>query len=141
LRWQHKWSKHVKAWQRLYDEGKEPPRAYYERPEIASHLAWLSEAFSELGTERQIGMAVGPIPRSKIKEYLIEELGMVGDEYDRAYKTLRKVDGEYLAIINDTSNIDKTKKNETVVESTDASGMRNLFDRLGEKQKSAKKKK
>jgi hypothetical protein len=40
-------------------------------PPLGRHAAIVS-AFHELSTERQIGMSVGPIPMSKVTEYLRE---------------------------------------------------------------------
>ena len=76
----------------MAERGRKVPAAFYDRPEIEPHLTWLWNAFWELGTERQLGMAVGPIPVSKIKEYLRDEMELTGAEYDRARAIIRKVD-------------------------------------------------
>ena len=46
----------------MVERGREAPDEFYDRPEVEPHLTWLWNAFWELGTERQLGMAVGPIP-------------------------------------------------------------------------------
>lgn len=53
---------------------------------------WL-EAFWELGTERQIGMAVGPIPASAIRAYTA---GWPEDEAERFRLVIRRLDAAYL---------------------------------------------
>ena len=58
----------------------------------------LYDAFGDLSTERQIGMAVGPIPRSKIKEYGRDELDLSGEALDRFMMTISRIDGEYLSM-------------------------------------------
>lgn len=57
------------------------------------------EAFNELSTERQIGMGVGPIPRSAIKAYA-DEFGIAGDDYDPFHRIIRTMDNAYLAQVN-----------------------------------------
>lgn len=104
----------------------EAPAAFYEREEI--NPAWLFhwEAFNDLSSERQIGMGVGPIPRSAIKAYA-EEFDIVGDAFDKFYRIIREVDLEYLKQINSTSG--KSSKDETVPVD-DVDGVKNVMGRL-----------
>jgi hypothetical protein len=104
LQWQHQWGGQIKHWQFMAERGREPPDAYYERPEIEPHLTWLWNSFWELSTERQIGMAIGPIPVSKIREYLRDEMELTGPEYERARTIIRRVDDAYSAMLNRPRN-------------------------------------
>jgi hypothetical protein len=82
------------------ERGMEPPTWFVERPEIEPHLQFHWEAFHELSTERQIGMAMGPIPRSAIKAYA-DEFAMTGDEFDEFNRIIRAVDNEYMGMIHE----------------------------------------
>lgn len=64
----------------------------------------LWNAFWELSTERPFGMGVGPIPRSKIKEYCIGELELRGAACDRAVTILRRADDVYVGMANKTDD-------------------------------------
>jgi hypothetical protein len=64
----------------------------------------LWNAFWELSTERQIGMAIGPIPVSKIRDYLRDELELSGAEYDRARAIIRRADDAYSGMLNRARN-------------------------------------
>jgi hypothetical protein len=92
LRWHHRWGGQTKHWQFMLDQGRNAPDGFYDCPEIEPHLAWLWDAFLELGSERQIGMAIGPIPGSKIGEYLRDEMELTGPEYDRARAIIRNAE-------------------------------------------------
>ena len=84
----------------MAERGRDAPEGFYDRPEVEPHLAWLWSAFWELSTERQLGMAVGPIPGSKIREYLRDEMELVGAEYDRARAIMRKADDAWCGMLN-----------------------------------------
>lgn len=117
------------------------PAAFYDRPEIERHLRLLSDAFDELSSERQMGMGIGPIPWSKLRAYLIAELDLSGRAYDHAYQVIRRVDGEYVAMLNASS--DPSKKSAAgQVAATDTKAMRSMFAGLAKrKQKPGDKKK
>lgn len=83
--------------------------------------------FADLGTERQIGFGLGPIPLSKIKEYLRDDLDLDGEEYERALAIIRKMDDEYLSMVNSTA---KPAKNSGQVAADDAAGVVRLFKNL-----------
>lgn len=85
-------------------------------------------------------MGVGPIPRSKVKEYLLDELSLKGARYDHAYAVLRKVDDEYQSIVNAPPKNKKPGEREpdTEVKADDVSGVRGMFGRLQDKQKRTK---
>lgn len=118
-----------------YDEGHEPPPQFYEQPELRSDLQIFWTAFNDLSTERQIGMGVGPIPRSKIKQYGIEELDIdCVDELDRFCAIISKMDHDYVEAANSTKK-KKTGRGgraepEHEVAATDAQGVRQLFRNL-----------
>lgn len=119
------------------EQGKEPPEEYYNQPDIPPHLGFIWLAFFDLSTERQIGMGVGPIPRSKIREYA-RELGIDdnSESFDRFTRIIHALDDEYVRRANEPSK----KKNEPVeIRADDVHGMKRLFANLGAHQKSAKR--
>ena len=59
----------------------------------AGYEDWFS-AFTELSTERQVGMGVGPIPHSAIVAYA-ERMGW-GDDLDAFLACVREMDRTYL---------------------------------------------
>lgn len=103
----------------------EAPAAFYEREDI--NPAWLFhwEAFNDLSSERQIGMGVGPIPRSAVKAYA-EEFDIVGDAFDKFYRIIRAVDLEYLKQVNASSK----SKGDEYVPVDDVDGVKNVMGRL-----------
>jgi hypothetical protein len=84
----------------MAERGRDAPEGFYDRPEIEPHLAWLWNAFWELSTERQLGMTIGPIPGSQIREYLRDEMELTGVDYDRARSIIRKADDAYVGMLN-----------------------------------------
>lgn len=58
-----------------------------ERPEL--RMYW--DAFHDLSTCRQIGMASGPIPWTALNEYALR-YGIVGDGFDRFCRLIRAMD-------------------------------------------------
>jgi hypothetical protein len=84
----------------MMERGRDAPAEFHDRPEIEPHLTWLWNAFWELTTERQFGMSIGPIPVSKIREYLRDELELDGGEYDRVRTIIRKADDAYVGMLN-----------------------------------------
>lgn len=63
-------------------------------------LYW--EAFQELGTERQIGMSIGPIPLSKVWDWAFH-INLTHSEARALVHVIRALDGEYLSIISQRS--------------------------------------
>ena len=113
----------------MLERGREAPDEFYERPEVASHLTLIWSAFLELGTERQLGMSVGPIPGSKIREYLRDELELHGAEYDRAGAIIRKVDEAWLGMLNARKG-DEPKLADQA-KATDVEGVKRVMRGLG----------
>jgi hypothetical protein len=122
LRWQNQWSAHLKIWQKQFDEGRTPPKPFFERPEVEPHLHdyWL--AFLDLTTERQSGMGAGPIPRSKIRDYASNECGLSGDEHESFCLVMVRVDEDYTSMVNSTS------KDKSAVPIDDVEGVKGVFD-------------
>lgn len=48
-------------------------RAVARAPEIEPRFGYYWSAYQELGTERQQGMSLGPIPNSAIQEWCVDE--------------------------------------------------------------------
>lgn len=79
-------------------------------------------------------MIVGPIPVSKIKEYLRDELDLDGDEHDRALAILRLVDNSFVSMSNETGKKDPDEeRTREIVKATDTSGVKRLVRGLGKK--------
>jgi hypothetical protein len=119
------------------ERGLEPPAQFYERPEIFPYNQFYWEAFWDLSTERQIGMAAGPIPRSAIIAYA-QEYDIVGDDFDLFYRMLRTMDGHYLTLSSPSSSKDVDQA--TYVAADDIDGVKAVIDRLRVRAKSATKK-
>jgi len=113
----------------MAERGREAPAGFYDRPEIEPHLTWLWNAFWELGTERQLGMSIGPIPGSKIRDYLRDELDLYGPEYDRAKAVIRKADDAWCGMLNRRKE-DEPKLADQA-KATDSEGVKRVMQRLG----------
>jgi hypothetical protein len=120
----------------MVERGREAPTEFYERPEIEPHLTWLWNAFWELTTERQIGMAIGPIPGSKIREYVREEMGLDGVEYDHGRAVIRRMDDDYVAMLN--RRPDESPELSDAAKATDGDGVKRVVRGLGNRYKMAK---
>lgn len=81
-------------------------------------------------------MGFGPIPRSAIAAYA-NELDIVGDRVDVFHRVIRAMDSEYLSLINPSSKDGKTFN---AVSAEDAEGVKGVFDRLGQRATSGKRK-
>jgi hypothetical protein len=76
-------------------------------------------------------MAEGPIPRSKIKDYGTDDLGLIGDELEFFVSVMRRVDGGYLSNENEVSKSDPNSKIREEVSVHNTAGVKNLLARLG----------
>jgi len=114
---------------RVFEAGRDPPPQFFERPEIAEHLFIYWEAFSDLTTERQIGMGIGPIPRSKTREYARDVLDLTGEAYDQFCAVISRVDSDYVAMQNEPRNPAGDKQRSSVA-IDDEAGVKSLFERL-----------
>lgn len=82
-------------------------------------------------------MGFGPIPRSAIAAYA-DEFDIAGDRLDVFYRVIRAMDAEYLSLINSSSK--KGEETFHAVSADDAEGVRGVFDRLGQRATSGKRK-
>lgn len=114
-----------------WEQGRETSPMFFEQPDIDGELGDLWSAFSELGTERQFGMGIGPIPRSAIIAYGQDDLGLSGDSLDRFVAIIRAADSDYLSFVNGSKPDDP--KMRTLVPMNDAKGISKLMDRLARK--------
>jgi hypothetical protein len=113
----------------MIERGREAPAEFYNQPEVEPHLVWLWNAFWELGTERQLGMTIGPIPGSKIREYLRDDLDLYGADYDRAKAIIRKADDAYVGMLNRRKE-DEPKLSDQA-KATDSEGVKRVLRGLG----------
>ena len=111
----------------------EPPDAYYKQPEIHPTNQFYWDAFAELSSERQIGMGLGPIPRSAIKAYA-EEFAVVGDSLDLFMSIIRRADNEFLRVANSSE-----KRGDATVPVSDTEGVRGVMQRLQARAKNSPK--
>jgi hypothetical protein len=117
----------------MLERGHDAPPEFYDRPEIEPQLMPLWNAFWELSTERQIGMAIGPIPVSKIRQYLREEMEIDGADYDHAKAIIRRADNAYCAMLNRRREDGPEMADQ--VKFTDAEGVKQLVRGLGNRAK------
>lgn len=120
-------------WIKLLEIGRDVPAQYYEQPDLSEgDLGTHWQAFSDLGTERQFGMGIGPIPRSKVIEYGEQELLLRDDALDDFVSIIRRADGEYLGIVNPVGATDKDKIH-SMVSMNDPVGIGEMMNRLAKK--------
>lgn len=110
---------------KLIEAGREPHPAYYQQPEIPPWHSFYWEAFHALSTERQIGMGVGPIPRSYIIAYAAEQ-DLLGDAAEHFLDIIRRIDVEYLRSTNSSSK----DQPDTGVSINDTVGTSQVMERL-----------
>lgn len=84
-----------------------------------------------------MGMGVGPIPRSKIRQYVIDELGMRGAACDRAVTIIRKADDAYVGMANKTD--DGEPEMADSAKATDHEGVKRVLRGLGNRFKQSRK--
>lgn len=132
LRWQRQHGKSAEKWAKDHAEGRAVPPSFLQQPELAIHLRAERVAFSDLSTERQIGMGLGPIPRSKIIEYGAAELGLDGDELDRFCRVIRRVDADYLDSVNTPRAVDDESVSDKAA-MTDVAGVERVLKSVAKK--------
>lgn len=120
---------------KLIAAGREAPEAFLNKAEVHEHLIYDWIAFHELASERQIGMAIGPIPRSAIRDYAIEH-EITGDDWDRFHHIIRAMDSEYLTLINTKT---KDKPFVSMAKADDIEGVKGVFHRLEQRGKRGKR--
>lgn len=128
LRWQHKHGADLPLWRKLIEQGDEPPQAYHDQPDVLpiSDFAW--QAFTDLSSERGIGMGLGPIPFGAIVRYA-DLYGLSVDEFDGLRLIIGEVDGFYLA--QQSSKSDRDPKVRSLVPISDTAGVSALLSRMG----------
>lgn len=95
----------------MYDAGQDVPDELFPPVDpFAGYESWLEE-FWELGTERQLGQTVGPIPASAIRERCRE---MPEDQQELFFKVMRALDRTYLHGGKSTKTFSKEAFNEAV---------------------------
>lgn len=74
------------------------PAFMADRPELEPHLAFYSEAFADLSTDRPLGAmgGAGPIPWSAIDRYAARHEIDDPDDFDRLRRMIRAQDRAYL---------------------------------------------
>jgi len=112
----------------MAERGRNAPDGFYDHPEVEPHLTWLWSAFWELSTERQLGMVVGPIPVSKIREYLIDEFDLHGAELDRAKAIIRRADDAWCGMLNARKGDEPALSDQA--KATDTEGVKRVMRRL-----------
>lgn len=81
-----------------------------------------------LGTERQIGMATGPIPHSAITQFVETEMGLVGDHAEFAINVILELDKHHMALM--LSRLTKSKKGKAHVSMKDPTAVSGFMKRL-----------
>jgi len=113
----------------LIDRGKPVPSEYLRRPRLHPEYQIYWDAFWELSSDRQVGMAIGRIPFTAIdcyaRRYGFEEI----DEFDRFVSVMRAMDSEFRRL----TSPEETKKG-LEVKATDIEGVKSVFDRLQKRQ-------
>lgn len=84
----------------MIDLGRKVPEPFLDKPEILPVSQFYWTAFCDLVTERQIGMGVGPIPRSKAREYAFQQGVVDEDGFDRFWAIIHEVDTESISLMN-----------------------------------------
>jgi hypothetical protein len=113
----------------LLEQGKPVPGEYLRRPRLHPQYQFYWDAFWELSSDRQVGMAVGRIPFSAIDRYA-ERYGLAEvDEFDTFREIMRSLDAEFRRLATP-----EEKKKGIEVKATDIEGVRSVFARLQERQ-------
>ncbi len=71
------------------------PDSIANKPEITAGLEIYWQAFTDLNTSRQLGMAEGPIPWTAINQWAIRH-HIVDDDFDRLVLILKGMDAVYM---------------------------------------------
>ena len=71
------------------------PDSIANKPQLSAGLELYWKAFCELSSDREIGMAEGPIPWSSMDRWAIRH-GIYGDDFDRFVGVIRGLDEVYL---------------------------------------------
>lgn len=122
------------GWNRRFERGDtDIPSYYYERPELDVVSKYYLSAWCELVTERPVistmsGVIEGSIPRSKMKSYAKEDLGLVGEEVDFFIDVMRLVETK-----SRTKKMTPNPELADHVAGGDAAGVKGILGRLARK--------
>jgi hypothetical protein len=70
-------------------------------------------------------MSIGPIPGSKIREYVRDVIELHGAEYDRATAIIRKADNAYIGMLNARKGDEPAMKDRA--KATDVEGVKRVM--------------
>ncbi len=79
------------------------PDSIANKPDIIAGLEMYWQAFTDLNTSRELGMAEGPIPWTAIDQWATRHR-IVGEDFDRLVIILRGMDAAYLKHRSKSSN-------------------------------------
>lgn len=79
------------------------PDAIANKPDITAGLDVYWQAFTDLNTSRELGMAEGPIPWTAMDQWATRHR-IVGEDFDRLVIILRGMDATYLKHRSKASN-------------------------------------
>jgi hypothetical protein len=119
LEWHQKYGKQLDGWNRRHIRGdKDIPSYFYERPELDAISIYYFNAWCEIATERPViatmaGVTDGVIPRSKIKAYAEDDLGLVGEEIEFFIEVIRRVERKSTPIQTDPALADQVPAGDT----------------------------
>lgn len=88
------------------------PEWYEDEPVVEIADDFYMKSFYDLGTERQSGMSLGPIPWSKIVTYA-QHYGLDPDVTEAFVDIIRTMDTEYMAYNAEQQAKNKPKKGKT----------------------------
>lgn len=75
--------------------GMSLPAAIKNKPQLRIGLDFYRRAFWDCSTDRDLGMAEGPIPWTSIDKWA-QRYDVVGDDFDRLVQMLRAMDNIYI---------------------------------------------
>jgi hypothetical protein len=106
---------HLEAWERRHARGdRDIPKYFYERPDLDAVDSYYLRAWYDLVPERPIiatmaSVSEGVIPRSKIKTYAQDDLGLVGEEVEFFIDVMRRVEAKSKAPPAESKDPDPVK--------------------------------
>lgn len=122
------------GWNRRFERGDQDiPVQFYERPELDAISKYYLAAWGDLVTERPViatmaGVGEGAIPRSKIKSYAEDDLGLIGEEVDFFIDVMRRVEDK-----SRTRKMTPDPELADQVAGGDGAGVKGLLGRLAKK--------
>ena len=82
------------------------PQSLLDEPELMPGLHMIYNGFWNISTDRQVGMSLGPLPHTAIREYA-KEYNLPEEDADDFRRLVRAMDGFYLSWIDKKREIDK----------------------------------